>query len=161
MTTLSSVTTIGTSKNRAMVIETLRTPGIYSITNLVSGRVYIGSTVDLRTRLNYHRTSLLGGSCPNKKLQRDFNSLGLSSFLFDVVEFFEGTEDGLAFREILHTVHAHHQPGGCYNQKCTIPRKETIKRRCIICKSPHYAKGYCGYHWQQYRRKRQVVLDVC
>ena len=55
---------------------------VYSITNLVSGKVYVGSTYrDIATRWKEH-------SYPsnNKELGKDLRKLGLNNFEFKVLE---------------------------------------------------------------------------
>jgi group I intron endonuclease len=63
--------------------------GIYSITNAVNSRQYIGSAVNLRKRKNIHLSQLRNGKHRNRKLQAAFNKYGESAFLFEVVELVE------------------------------------------------------------------------
>ena len=42
------------------------TSGIYIIRNTESGKVYIGSAVNVRVRLRGHRSGLVSGIHPNK-----------------------------------------------------------------------------------------------
>jgi hypothetical protein len=65
------------------------TAGIYSITNTVTGRVYIGSTMKFCTRWTAHRTSLRGDRHPNRQLQADWNRYGEQAFTFEIVEVVE------------------------------------------------------------------------
>jgi len=64
--------------------------GIYIIVNVVTGEAYIGSSVDLATRMSQHRALLNAGRHHNPKLQADWNALGEESFLFDVLEVVHG-----------------------------------------------------------------------
>lgn len=61
--------------------------GIYSITNTVNKRVYIGRSQDIEARWMQHRISLANKSHHNKELQGDYNKFGINNFKFDVVEF--------------------------------------------------------------------------
>jgi group I intron endonuclease len=60
-------------------------PGIYKITNLKNGKVYIGESKLMRTRWVQHRYSLSKGKMKNQHMQRSFNKIGCEFFRFDVV----------------------------------------------------------------------------
>jgi len=53
--------------------------GIYKITS-PSGRVYIGSSRDIRARALRHRSYLTTGTHPNRKMQNSFNKYGELTF---------------------------------------------------------------------------------
>ncbi|WP_373331336.1 GIY-YIG nuclease family protein [Salmonirosea aquatica] len=61
--------------------------GIYKITCLVSGKIYVGSSVNLKSRLRIHRHKLIKGTHPNAHLASAFKRYGAESFVFEVVEF--------------------------------------------------------------------------
>lgn len=61
--------------------------GIYRITNIISGKTYIGKTgKNFGERWNCHRAQLNGGYHDNPYLQRAWNKYGENSFEFAVVE---------------------------------------------------------------------------
>lgn len=60
---------------------------IYSITNTVNGKRYVGQTSDYTKRMNSHLSSLRGGRSHNRHLQAAFNKYGEDSFRFDVIEY--------------------------------------------------------------------------
>ena len=60
--------------------------GIYQIRNLVNGKVYVGSAVNLRTRRNRHFSYLRNNCHANRKLQNAFNKYGEENIVFEVVE---------------------------------------------------------------------------
>lgn len=60
--------------------------GVYRITHLRSGRVYIGSSIDMRQRASVHLSSLSYGEHANEYLQRTWNAYGSGDFIFEVVE---------------------------------------------------------------------------
>jgi len=68
-----------------------RVAGIYRITNQETGRFLLGSSVDVRARLNRHRAELSMGSERNPELQADWNALGAERFTFEVLETVEGS----------------------------------------------------------------------
>lgn len=60
--------------------------GIYKITNLINGRVYIGSTLVFRKRYVGHLANLKENRHGNKFLQNDFNKYESDDFLFEILE---------------------------------------------------------------------------
>ena len=60
--------------------------GIYQIRNLVNGKVYVGSAVNLRARRNRHFSYLRNNCHANRKLQNAFNKYGEENIVFEVVE---------------------------------------------------------------------------
>lgn len=63
-----------------------RSPGIYAIRHVESGRVYVGQTVNLRLRRNHHRAQANSGKHCNTKLQRAWAKHGEAAFAFEVLE---------------------------------------------------------------------------
>jgi group I intron endonuclease len=61
------------------------TRGIYTITNLLDGKYYVGSSLDLTKRLISHRTKLKNNNHINKYLQNAWNKYGEANFKFEVV----------------------------------------------------------------------------
>lgn len=60
--------------------------GIYTITNTVSQKRYVGQAVDIRKRWRNHRSSLERGLHSNIHLQRAWLRYGSEAFVFEVVE---------------------------------------------------------------------------
>ena len=60
--------------------------GIYKVVHKPSGKVYIGSSVDIAARWKNHRTGLLRGKHHSVSLQETFNRDGLHSFSFVLLE---------------------------------------------------------------------------
>lgn len=63
--------------------------GIYSILNVVNGKRYIGSSVDIYSRLHEHFHNLRNNKSHNKHLQSSWNKYGEENFIFNVLEFCE------------------------------------------------------------------------
>ena len=64
--------------------------GIYKITNLISNKIYIGSTTtSFKRRFKEHLNALKRGNHPNSHMQRAFNLDGENSFIFEVIEIVE------------------------------------------------------------------------
>ena len=49
--------------------------GIYSITNQVNGKIYIGQSINIFARWKNHLTGLYGGYHTNKHLQNSFDKI--------------------------------------------------------------------------------------
>lgn len=60
--------------------------GIYSITNIHTGKVYYGSSNGIEKRWSGHRSKLRKGRHPNPHLQNSWNKYGESSFVFRIEE---------------------------------------------------------------------------
>ena len=73
--------------------ETPPETGVFVITNTKNGKVYLGSSLNLRGPLNRHRFMLNHGSNWVKGLQADWKLFGADAFTFEVVELVKRTED--------------------------------------------------------------------
>lgn len=62
------------------------TSGIYKITCIPTGKIYIGSSVNVRDRRTSHFGSLRQNKHANLHLQRAWNKYGESAFTFEVLE---------------------------------------------------------------------------
>lgn len=61
--------------------------GVYTITNLVNGKIYVGSTIrDFQVRKRDHDRKLKKNIHPNKHLQSAFNKYGINNFKFEILE---------------------------------------------------------------------------
>ena len=58
---------------------------VYQLRNVVTGYVYIGSTVNFYRRTEQHITALLAGTHFNYKLQQAFSTDGIESFRIEVL----------------------------------------------------------------------------
>ena len=54
---------------------------VYMITCIKNGLFYIGSTYDLKQRLQHHFRNLSNGQHTNKAMQFDFNKFGRDDFI--------------------------------------------------------------------------------
>jgi len=73
--------------------------GIYSITNTVNNKLYIGSAVDLTRRWNKHKRYLNKNIHPNKYLQASWNKHGEKNFQFKVLQYVENVKNIIAIEQ--------------------------------------------------------------
>lgn len=66
--------------------------GIYKIEHISTGKMYIGSAVNIRNRWNQHKSELRKNVHNNAKLQNAWNKYGEESFEFKVLEYCEKEE---------------------------------------------------------------------
>lgn len=59
--------------------------GIYSITNKIDGKKYIGQSVDISKRFFQHKSELRSNTHPNNHLQHSWNRYGEENFLFEII----------------------------------------------------------------------------
>jgi hypothetical protein len=64
-------------------------PGVYEIRCLPTGKIYIGSAVNVRARWSHHQLSLRQGTHRNPHLQAAWNKYGAAGFLFSILELTE------------------------------------------------------------------------
>jgi group I intron endonuclease len=109
-----------------------RIVGIYKITCVPNGKIYIGSSVDVHRRWGLHRTHLNTGNHNNKYLLRAFEKYGKESFVWEIIE--ECSEDILWEREqhYLDTLQPFNEKG--YNSARVVKapmtgRKHTLEDR--------------------------------
>ncbi len=62
-----------------------RVMGVYFIRNTINGKIYIGSSKDLRSRFYLHMRDLTTCRSTNRKLQNSVNKHGLDKFEFIIV----------------------------------------------------------------------------
>lgn len=63
-----------------------KSSGIYLIKNAITGSLYVGSSKNIRTRVDVHKFNLRRGTHHSPYLQRSWDKYGEDAFLFSVVE---------------------------------------------------------------------------
>ena len=113
-----------------------RKSGVYKITNLTNGKVYIGSTQEFKRRSTQHLRSLEKGVHQNKHLQHAFNKDGTENFIFEVLEVVLG--DKLARTTVEQTYLDQYLDDWerCYNFK----KKTASKERSCYSKTPEESR---------------------
>ena len=74
---------------KAEYLQRLRLGGVFSIENKVTGKLFLGSGVDLKSCENRYSFSKSTGGCSYLKMQDDWNQYGPEAFSFSVLETLE------------------------------------------------------------------------
>lgn len=69
--------------------------GIYKIENIVNGKLYIGSSIDIYKRWKEHKTELENKCHHSIHLQRAWDKHGEENFKFEILEVFNGEREKL------------------------------------------------------------------
>ena len=67
--------------------------GIYKITNLANGKIFVGLGKNLAGRINRHKFALKFGSEEIKELQSDFNKYGEENFKFEEIDYLKPKDE--------------------------------------------------------------------
>ena len=67
--------------------------GVFQIRNIFSGKLFIGSSVNLDKIWNRHKFQLEMNGHQSKGLQQDWNEQGAENFVFEVVEELKESDD--------------------------------------------------------------------
>ncbi len=73
--------------------QTLPPMGIYQIRNLVNGKIFVGSSLNLHGKSNSFKFQLRSGLHVNSELQKDYSQFGEENFVFEIVDLLEPNED--------------------------------------------------------------------
>ena len=76
--------------------------GIYTITNTINNKKYVGSTCKLHKRWGQHKTDLRFNRHFNSKLQNAWNKYGEDKFVFEILEEVEPKQELLFEKENYH-----------------------------------------------------------
>ena len=63
--------------------------GIYTITNSINGKIYVGYSKNIHKRINKHRCILKLNKHENQHLQNAYNKYGKDNFIFEIIEYVE------------------------------------------------------------------------
>lgn len=139
--------------------------GVYKITNVNNGKIYIGSAKKFSTRYSQHINSLRNNKHQNKHLQSSFNKHGENAFVFEVIEVVEGDKKTRTQKEQDYINEQIYNWSYCFNFK-----KETIqKERSCFSKTPEETKRkreettfkrYGKPYWSQTDEARQLLKRV-
>ncbi len=73
--------------------QTIQPMGIYQIRNLTNGKIFVGSSKNLKGSQNSNKMQLDFGSHMNKTLQAEYTQFGESQFVFEILDQLSPKED--------------------------------------------------------------------
>lgn len=150
--------------------------GVYKITNIITGKFYIGSSKNIETRLKRHFKALETNTHGNKHLQNSYNKYGKEAFITEILEI--TTLENLRSREDYYIKQTKCYKGAIgYNiakgaicgpeylseetiQKLRKPKSEETKKKLSeIFKRNGHSKGEknpnYGKHWSEEWKREQ------
>lgn len=74
---------------KAIIFDDLQLSGVYAIQCLRNNKVYIGSSINIKERLNSHKGELRRNKHINRHLQEEYNKYGLEEFNFSILSLCE------------------------------------------------------------------------
>ena len=81
-------------KNLKEIYKNMVPPmGIFSLRNNQTGRVFLGSSLNLKNKYERIKLMLGMGNHNNSELQKDWNNYGEESFTFEILETLEVKDD--------------------------------------------------------------------
>lgn len=89
--------------------------GVYKITNILNGRIYIGSAKEFKERWKQHRYALKNNKHSNKFLQADYNKCGEDAFKFEVLVVTNSDKQERLFLEEQYISQFYDKGENCYN----------------------------------------------
>ncbi len=125
------------------------TMGIYAITNSTRNKVYIGSSVNCRKRINGHKHHLRKGKHHSPRLQNSWNKHGEIAFNFSIIEVVpnrdllqEREQHWIDFYKSAISDYGYNIAGIAYSNKgipCSDERRQKISAICQIkCRTPKF-----------------------
>lgn len=147
--------------------------GIYKIVNLVNGKVYVGSAVNLRKRKSYHLCDLRKGIHKNQHLQKSFNKHGEISFKFCIVEIVDDKSQLIEREQYYIDLHnatnrkhgfnirlfASSNLGMEHSIESKIKISESRKGKCCGHDNPFYGKRHPDEIMQKINEKKRNVPE--
>lgn len=69
--------------------------GVFQIRNTVSGKVFVGSSTNLKAIWHRTKLQLNFGNHPNQELQQDWKELGETAFVYEIVSEIQQSDDNM------------------------------------------------------------------
>jgi hypothetical protein len=139
----------------------LENSGIYCIKNKINNKVYIGSSINLYSRLQSHKSKLNNNKHENKHLQRSFNKHGIENFEVKVLEYCDKDINILYKKENYH----YNLYKNTYNQRIIVESNLGIKKETSLktrLKQSLALKGKIpkNLKYIQEKRKKKIVKYI-
>lgn len=59
--------------------------GVFQVRNMVNGKIFVGSSVNLEAIWNRHKSELKLNGHRNEKLQKEWNEFGEQNFVYEII----------------------------------------------------------------------------
>ena len=106
--------------------------GVYKITNLITGFVYIGSSIAYDKRVNSHKSNLNRGAHSNPFLQKDWELFGSEAFNFEFIRACQESE--LPYLELVYINSLNPQ----YNMVKAVGRGKDMRKNMSLATKRYY-----------------------
>ena len=73
--------------------QSIQPMGVYQIRNKVNGKIFLGSSKDLKGIINRVKFQLKNNLHINKDMQNDYNKIGEANFGFEILDYLEPREE--------------------------------------------------------------------
>tara|TARA_Y100001968_G_C19415688_1_gene748880 strand:+ start:569 stop:910 length:342 start_codon:yes stop_codon:yes gene_type:complete len=70
--------------------------GVFQIKNLTNGKFLVDNSIDMQAKWNRHKMELKFGNHKNKELQKDWNNMGESNFVFEIISELKPNEEKIS-----------------------------------------------------------------
>jgi len=67
--------------------------GVYQIRNKMNGKIFVGSSTDLKASWNRNKMQLNFGNHPNNELQKDWKNFGENAFVYEILSELKEEDD--------------------------------------------------------------------
>ncbi len=117
--------------------------GIYTITCIINGKIYVGYSNDIEKRFKEHRRELNNDIHTNDRLQKAWNKYGIDNFIFEVLEEYEAEFLSSMENWWCNMLNSHNRNIG-YNIQSTNPygkfscSEETLEKIRKVKSTPEY-----------------------
>lgn len=146
--------------------------GVYTITNLIDNKIYVGKAKNIRMRNQSHFCSLRKNKHGNQHLQSAYNKYGEKNFVFEILE--EHFEEFMASFEcywvnMLNTMndkygynirHVNHENSGKLSKESSEKLSNSLKERYKTLINPNSKKVICLKTGKIFNTIKEVSLIV-
>lgn len=130
--------------------------GIYKITNLINGKVYIGRATEFYKRWSKHRNDLKRGTHASPHLQNSYNKYGADTFEFSILLYCSVENLDLFEQRAIGTLQSFNNSYGYNNTKGGMGPKGRVcsaETRAKMSKA-HMGNKYASYpHTEEHKKK--------
>lgn len=132
--------------------------GIYVIKNKITGDTYIGSSINIKKRINSHKAKLRSNKHHNIILQNSYNKYGLSSFDFQVICYCNRELNLILEQEYINATNpyfniAKNTTAPMLGRKHSEESKVKFKKRKVLKGKDHPCYGT---KWDEHYKKRWI-----